>query len=115
MFVLRLLYPSSGGYMYPIRGIRTLTLTLTLILTLALTRTRTLTLTLTLALTLTITLIGMLCKAGYDSPYALYDHIERNEDGDDEYRLLAGFPPHPVPDASLVSRQFERKRPKRQT
>jgi hypothetical protein len=72
MFVLRLLYPSSGGYMYPIRG--------------------------------------MLAKYRYDQPYILYDHIECNDDGDNEFRILTGFPPKPTPDPSLISRQYDRKR-----
>ena len=67
IFEMRLLYPSSGGYMYPIGG--------------------------------------MISKKGYREPWCVYARQD-NAKGQEEYRLLAAFPPSPQPDPQLVSSLF---------
>ena len=70
IFHLQLLYPSGGGYMYPIRG--------------------------------------MVMKKSYHEPWVCYDRIEKNSEGYEIYKLIAGFPNRIIPDSTMISNQFTR-------
>lgn len=67
VFALRLLYPSNGGYMFPIQG--------------------------------------AIAKKDYRAPWVAY-RLEVGEDGREEYKVVGVFPPHPPPDANVISSLF---------
>lgn len=54
---------------------------------------------------------GLIVKKNYRSCWIVYDRKSTSsngkaDDSDEDYEIIAALPPHPTPDASIISRIF---------